>query len=259
MESIKSNLPLKKMGIESSTKERCSACGYGMRITMVVNGEQHSYCKYCEDQKLVEGLNVSKTQDEKVSKAMRAKSKHFTRIPDELQDVMLNTYKPDTPEQKDAKNIAIDFVMNFDKEKSLVYSGDPGVGKSHIAASIHKALEQDYSSMFIKSTEVLGLIKDSYSGANHTEKDIFSVCKGVDLLIIDDMGAEYDKASENESWASDILFRILDSRLGKSTVITTNYNETGIEDKFGLNGKRIVSRMNDKAEKIRIKGKDWRK
>src|SRR5699024_2644132 len=130
-------------------------------------------------------------------------------------------YKTNTSEQKEAKRLAVDFVMNFDKERSLVLSGDPGVGKSHIAVSIHNALVHKHSSMFIKSTQVLGLIHDSYNRASHTEQDLFNVCKGVDLLIIDDMGAEYDKASENESWASDILFRILDSRLGKSTVITT--------------------------------------
>lgn len=259
MESIRDHLPLNKLGIQESKKERCPVCNYGTRIIMTINGEEKQYCKYCEDKKLVEELNIPQNEKDKMESLKQSRANAFTSVPEELSDVMLRDYHTETETQEQAKERAKQFIWHFDKEHSLVLSGDPGVGKSHIAVSIAKALREYYSVLFIKSTEILSRIRDSYNGGKYSEQDIFQLCKDVDLLILDDMGAEYDKSSGNESWASDIIFRILDSRLNKSNVITTNYNESGLSEKFGLNGKRINSRMSDRAEKIRIQGKDWRK
>lgn len=269
MKSIKDSIDLKRFGIESSKKEKCTVCDYGTVITITVNGKETSQCRYCKDMQLAKDLDLPTTKEESEKKKTQAKAKHFSKIPDDLQHVKLNDYKTGNytviengkkvDKQQEAKQIAIKFITEFDKEKSFVMSGEPGIGKSHIAVAIAKALQNDYSVLFIKSTDLLGLIKESYSGADYSERDIFNICHQVDLLVLDDIGAEYDKSQNNESWASDILFKVLDSRLGKSTVITTNYSETQLENKFGMNGKRIVSRMNDKAEKIRIFGKDMRK
>lgn len=262
MKSVKESMKkdLKRFGIESSKNEECPICKYGRRITVTVNGIETSHCKYCDDKKLVQELNIATTESEKRLQTLQSKAKYFSRIPEDLKDVKLNDYVTESDEQTRAKQMAIGFITGFDKEKSFVMSGDPGIGKSHIAVAIAKALSNDYSVLFLKSADILGLIRDSYNGSRHTEQDVFDICQQVDLLVLDDIGAEYDKSSsDDESWASDILFRILDSRLGKSTVATTNYSESQLENKFGMNGKRIVSRMQDTAEKIRIQGNDWRK
>lgn len=261
MKSVKETIKhdLKKFGIETSKNEECPVCEYGRRITITVNGIESSHCKYCDDKKLVEQLNVATTEEDKKLRSIQARVKYFDRIPEDLKDVKLNDYVDETDKQIKAKQLAVDFITGFDKEKSFVMSGNPGIGKSHIAVAIKKALSQDYSTLFLKSADILGIIRDSYNGSKHTEQDVFDICEQVDLLVLDDIGAEYDKSSSDESWASDILFRILDSRLGKSTVVTTNYSESQLEDKFGMNGKRIVSRMQDNAKKIRIQGDDWRK
>lgn len=258
-DSIKKNLS--RFGIESSKRdsEKCPECNYGRRITIVVNGEEKTYCRYCENQKLAKQLNVSLSEKEKKRNALLDKIKYFDRVPNDLRHVKLNDYIAETIEQKRAKEIAKNFIWYFDKEKSLVLSGDPGVGKSHIAVSIKKALSDKYTTLFLKTTELLTFVRQTYDGAMHTEQEVFEVCRDVDLLVLDDLGAEYVKQNDNESWASDILYKVLDSRLGKSTIVTTNYTESGLKEKFGLNGERIVSRMFDKAKAIRIIGKDRRK
>lgn len=259
MQTINDFLNLNQFGIESTKKEKCPACNYGMRITVVVNGKEHSRCKYCEDKELAKQLNVSLTDSEKERNLLLSRISYFDRIPNDLKHVLLNDYIAKTKEQTAAKELAKNYIWNFDGVGSLVFSGDPGIGKSHIAVAIKKALSKEHTTLFLKSTELLGFIRDSYNGANHTEQDVFDICREVDLLVIDDLGAEYSKESENESWASDIIYRVLDSRLGKSNIITTNYAESLLEEKYGLNGKRITSRMSEKAEKIRIFGKDMRK
>lgn len=259
MQAISSFMNLSRLGIESTKKEKCPECDYGTRITMTVNGEETSHCKYCNDKELVKTLSVATTSKEKELNLIKSRAKRFSNVPNDLQEARLNNYKAATNEQIKAKETAINFITDFDKERSFVMSGDPGIGKSHIASAIYKALSLDNSVLYLKSADVLSLIRESYNGVTHTEQDIFEICEQVDLLVLDDIGAEYDKVSNNESWASDILFRILDSRLGKSIVITTNYSESELENKFGMNGKRIVSRMHDNAELIRIVGKDMRK
>lgn len=263
MKSIKESIKkdLSRFGIESSRRdpEPCPVCDYGARITITVNGVESSRCKYCDDKRLAQQLDLPTSKEESNKRRITARSQHFTRIPEDIKDAKLNDYVDETNEQKQAKQLAIDFITEFDKKKSLVLSGDPGIGKSHIAVAITSALSKDYSTLFLKSTSLLDLIKDSYNGANHSELDVLNICAEVDLLVIDDLGAEYAKAGDSESWASDIIYKVIDSRLGKSLIITTNYSESLLEKKYGFNGKRITSRMSDNAEKVRVIGNDRRK
>lgn len=251
---------LTRLGIKNTTREKCDECNYGMKITIEKeDGETVSSCKHCADKELVKNLGIPETKEGRDKLRTNARASAFNRIPKDIKNVKLNDYIAGTPEQKQAKNEAIKFITEFDKEVSLVLSGMPGVGKSHIAVAIANALKDDYSVLYLKSNDILTLIQDSYKGSNHSEQDLLDACKDVDLLVIDDLGAEYSKASDAESWASTKLFSVLDNRLGKSVIVTTNYSETQLVEKFGMNGERIVSRMNDNAELIRIKGKDGRR
>lgn len=256
-DSMKSSL--KRIGIGSTWREKCTICDYGTRIYMIIDGKEMSNCRYCEDQKLVKELNLPTTKEESDRRKITAKSKYFNRIPEDIKNVKLNDYVAETDEQRRVKQLSANYIMHFDKQQSLILSGDPGIGKSHIAVAVTNALSKNYSTLFLKSTNILDLIKESYGGAAHSKHDVLQICADVDLLVIDDLGAEYSKEGESESWASDIIYKVIDSRLGKSLIITTNYNESALEKKYGYNGKRITSRMSDNAEKIRIVGKDMRR
>jgi|SRR5690625_2072796 len=262
MKSIKDLVAgdLLKLGIKNTSSEKCEVCNYGTKVTIEKeNGETFSSCKHCEDKKLVKDLGIPETKEGRDVLRTKARANAFDRTPKDLFDVKLNDYVTETEQQKKAKKEAADFVINFDKERSLVLSGKPGVGKSHIAVAIANALRKDYSVLFLKSNDILTIIQGSYNGSSHSEQDLIDACKDVDLLVLDDLGAEYSKVSDSESWASTKLFSVLDNRLGKSVIVTTNYSETQIIEKFGMNGERIVSRMNDNAELIRLIGKDGRR
>lgn len=259
MEAIGTYLNLERLGIESTKKEKCSVCNYGVRIIVIANGKEQSSCRYCEDKKLVQELNIPTTQAARERLKMKDRTNYFARIPDNLKNARLNDYVAGTDEQKQAKQAAVDLVMNFDKQRSLILSGDPGIGKTHIAVSITNALAKEYSVLFLQSTNLLDLIKESYGQARHTEQDVLQICADVDLLVIDDLGAEYAKPGDSETWTSDIINKVINSRLGKSLIVTTNYNESGLEQKYGRYGNRITSRMNENAERIRVIGKDMRR
>src|SRR5699024_1942953 len=160
MQSVKDSIKseFNRFGIDSTKKEKCPVCNYGSRITVIVNGQEKSHCKYCEDRKLVEKMNIPETEEEYKRLKTNDKTSYFMRLPNDIRNAKLNDYDAKTDEQKDAKRTAIDFITNFDKKRSLVMSGDPGIGKTHIAVAITNALAKDNSVLFLKSTNLLDLI-----------------------------------------------------------------------------------------------------
>jgi DNA replication protein DnaC len=145
----------------------------------------------------------------------------------------------------------------------LTLAGSPGLGKSHLAYAIAKAIRaKGFKVLFIKSTELLDHIKSTYNEHSAiSEERIFQMVDELDLLVLDDLGSEYVKANENghESWASDVLYKVFDMRLNKSTICTTNYSESELEKKYGNNGPRIIDRMMYRATGIRLEGESYRR
>lgn len=212
---------------------------------------------YSEDQKIVERANENREGWQIPF------IKQHERVSSDLKDAKVSTYKPTHETQQKAKDMAIDYIRSFDGKKSLILSGKSGNGKTHLAYSITKGLRtQGYKTWFIKTRDLLDLIKTTYRpGSQLTEDRIFSVIESIDLLSLDDCGSEYVKSSDlgNETWASDILYAVFDARLNKATVCTTNYIHEELEKKYGYNGERIVSRMLDNAQGIRLLGEDRRR
>ena len=142
-------------------------------------------------------------------------------------------------------------------------SGAPGLGKSHLAFAMVKALrKKGYQSFYIKTTNLIDLIKQSYrEDASFTEEEIYTWIEDLDVLAVDDIGSEYVKQTKDgyESWASDVLYKIFDLRIEKATICTTNYAEHELTQKYGNNGPRIISRMLYRARAIRFEGEDYRR
>lgn len=253
-------------GIEFVKKEKCTVCDYdhAMVITIRVNGELKSQCRYCEDRKLARKLNLPTAGEYKHQKELGFILK-FERITNDLQDATVNSYKTDEkyPSQEKARQAAIDFITEYDGTQSLVLAGVPGIGKSHLSYAIHKAIrKKGYKTLFIKSTDLLDVIKETYNyQSTISQEQIFKMIDGLDLLVLDDLGGEYEKKNEqNETWASDVLYKVVDMRLGKSLITTTNYSEPELTDKYGqVQGSRIVSRMLENAIPIRVEGADLRR
>jgi|SRR5690625_635421 len=190
----------------------------------------------------------------------------FERVTGDLQDATVNSYQPKHETQAKAKQAVVRFVEDFERDgttRSLVLSGSPGLGKSHLSYATAKAFRaKGLSALYVKSTDLLDHIKNTYSNeARTTEEQIYKMIENLDLLILDDIGSEYIKVNESghESWASDVLYKVLDSRLNQPTICTTNYGEIELEKKYGHNGPRITSRMMDNTEAIRLQGEDRRR
>src|SRR5699024_952226 len=88
MQSVKDSIKSEynRFGIDSTKKEKCPVCNYGSRITVIVNGQEKSHCKYCEDRKLVEKMNIPETEEEYKRLKTNDKTSYFMRLPNDIRN-----------------------------------------------------------------------------------------------------------------------------------------------------------------------------
>jgi len=265
MKSIKEQFATGKLTkmIKPAGTQTCETCGNEYQLYETPVGVQGA-CKPCADKELKKDLPFIEDLQERRERNFIEK---FERIPWDLQDATVNSYKPDPlyASQTKARKLVTQFIQEFANNKgaSLVLSGSPGLGKSHLAYAAAKALKgQDYKVLYLKASDLLEFVRGTFSPKSElTETQIFDMISGLDLLVMDDVGAEYVKMNDQgyETWVSDVLCKVFDLRLNKPIICTTNYTESQLASKYGMHGNRITSRMLQNAEAIRLEGKDRRK
>lgn len=109
----------------------------------------------------------------------------------------------------------------MDDGGGLIFSGSPGTGKSHLAAAIMQALIPEYSCLYTTVSDIILDVRDTWSGEKST-KQIIEVFTSVDLLTIDEVGAQYGTDSERNT-----LHDILDKRYRDKKPVIVITNQTG--------------------------------
>lgn len=120
----------------------------------------------------------------------------------------------------------------------LVFQGNFGTGKTHLAAAIgNRLIELGHEDVvFLTVPDLLDHLRTTYHPASETTYDeLFDRLRNSGVLILDDLGTESPTA-----WAAEKLFQLLNHRYvyRLPTVITTNHR---LDDMDG----RIASRLSD--------------
>ena len=139
---------------------------------------------------------------------------------------------------------------NLDEGRGLWFFGDVGTGKTSLAMLVSKAaLEAGRSVAIYSVPHLLADIKDTYDDdSNRSYTDLFRRLCEVDLLHLDDLGAE--KPTE---WVLEQLYSIVNER---SIVVTSN---PGIDELRAQIGQRTVSRLEEITDgAIPLMGRDLR-
>lgn len=121
----------------------------------------------------------------------------------------------------------------------LVLTGPYGCGKTHLAVAIAKQRVEAGDAVLVQTVpDLLDQLRSAFSPkVEESFTDTFEEMRQVDLLVLDDYGAE-----NSTTWAMEKLFQILNYRYNKNlpTVITSNnIHLDGIDP-------RVYSRMMDK-------------
>lgn len=156
-----------------------------------------------------------------------------------------------------AYKVAVKYVKTF-KEwngESLMVWGEPGNGKTHLAAAIINELsKKGYIVVFQSVPELLQRIRSTFNSENkENEPQIMRALLECDLLILDDIGAE--KTTE---WVEEKLFNIIDGRYRKElpTLYTSNLEPKELKNQVG---KRSYDRMVETSLTVKNEAASYRR
>ena len=207
------------------------------------------------------------------------------KIPARYEHCELGTFRYDPENQDDARLVkawlaAGRFVEEYPVEKTgLMFVGSVGVGKTHLAVGILKALIRDKGvpCLFCDYRELLKEIQHSYNpSVQATEMDILRPVFEAEVLVIDELGAV-----RSTEWVFDTVNYILNSRYNdnKTTIITTNFpdkpEQEGLDESVSISqsaaakaarretlgdriGERMRSRLHEMCKKVEMEGRDYR-
>jgi DNA replication protein DnaC len=204
------------------------------------------------------GARVCECQKKNAQDKLIKKSK----VPKRYYNCDFTGYKVSTPSQQKAFNFAMKLAMEYPAiERGLLLTGTVGVGKTHLAVSIIKALtERGFSSLFYEFGSLLKEIQDSYNpNTKSSELKILSNVFEAEILVLDEIGA-----SKPTDWVKDTMAHVINTRYNdrKLTIFTTNYaddrkldKEETLEDRIGV---RLRSRLFEMCRTVKIEGNDFR-
>ncbi len=135
---------------------------------------------------------------------------------------------------------------------SIFMFGPTGLGKTHLSlAAANRILEKGYSVIYDSAINILRKIEKEHFSREHSSEMIDMVI-GTDLLILDDLGTEYETPFYNAT-----IYNIINTRLnsGKPSIISTNLDFGGIKRRYD---ERVVSRIVAAYTCLEFKGEDVR-
>lgn len=133
------------------------------------------------------------------------------------------------------KNYANNFTLS---SHNILMFGKTGLGKTHLSLSIaNEVLKKGFNVLYDSSLNYLRKIEKEHFGRDTSGTDTLEMLLSSDLLILDDLGSEFDTP-----FYISTMYNIINTRLNKGlpTVISTNLNHEGIQRKYD---DRIVSRL----------------
>ena len=169
----------------------------------------------------------------------------------------------DTPPVSDmtgpAPRVVRDFARRIDEHldsgRGLWIFGGVGTGKTTLAMIVSRqALEAGRSVAIYSLPRLLAELRRTFDDdAQHSYTELLDRLAGVDLLHIDDVGAE-----QSSPWVLEQLYALINARYEeeRSVILTTNIEQR--EDLVDQIGERTVSRLQEMCELIPLFGDDAR-
>jgi len=225
--------------------------------------ETNYSCKKCSDEGFVDGIMCECMKD-------MLKKESYARLnsmsPLELssfENFSLDYYSdvsPDKSEQSPRKRMSLilDFCKKYAKNfnvhsPGLLLTGGTGLGKTHLSLSIaREVINKGFGVIYGSAQNIVSKMENekfkNYQNGEESERHYIDC----DLLIIDDLGTEY-----NTAFSSAAIYNIINSRImmNKPTIISTNLSMKEMEKSYTY---RTVSRIIGNNIRLEFLGSDIR-
>lgn len=243
--------------LEVSQETRMMHCEthgqYEAKVMMIMSHEHVSGCPVCDSERQQSMAAESAARAERMAGDMARRI-----LPQRFHGCDFDGYKAETDGQRRALAICRKYADRWDDRKAkggcLVLCGNPGTGKTHLAAAIVKAIlphEIDGSKsyepvrprtvvIYTTATAMTREIKATYNrDAEETEQAVISRMSDVPLLVVDEVGAQ--RGTETELL---LIQEIIDNRYQRvlPTILISNLQESELSEYIG---ERALDRLYD--------------
>ena len=146
------------------------------------------------------------------------------------------------------------YAATFDTASpSLLFFGETGLGKTHLSLSIAgEVINAGYSVIYNSAQNIFNELQKERFGKGEADGRFEPMVLECDLLVLDDLGAEFSTQFTNAA-----LYNIVNTRINSSlpTIISTNLNIKEIEERYT---RRVSSRLIGEYAAVNFIGEDVR-
>lgn len=167
------------------------------------------------------------------------------------------TYHAQTPEQNRAFNVAFEYANEFKSHSKngtgLIFLGQPGTGKSHLAAAIIQKIMPQYQGLYATVSDCIRLVRETWRrDSEHSENQVLGRFIYTDLLVLDEVGKQYGSDGEQN-----ILFDVIDGRYRERmpTIIMGNIKASELSVYLG---ERLADRLRETSTAISFEWPSYR-
>jgi DNA replication protein DnaC len=240
---------------EASCPEHGAFTSKGVRPNLT-NGngrEIWSTCPQCEE-------------DRKAAEAVEAKAAAVARealrfeqvigstgIPIRFRSRTFESFSAQTEPQRRALAIAKKFsadLLTDTRGSGLIFAGQPGTGKSHLAASVMLPHVSRVHMQYLTCMALIRAVRETWrKDSERSERDVIRLLgEELRLLVIDEVGVQYGTDSEQN-----IIFEVLDKRYAAMlpTILITNQDKAGFSQ---FVGERVFDRLTETSRWVPF---DW--
>ena len=140
-----------------------------------------------------------------------------------------------------------------EKSENLFLQGATGLGKTHLSLAIaNSVINSGYNVIYTSAPNILSKLEKEHFNHNFQDEETEKHLTECDLLILDDIGTEFQTSFSNA-----MIYNIINSRImfQKPTIISTNLSFKEIQSAYS---KRLVSRIMGRYKRLFFLGNDIR-
>lgn len=223
-----------------------------------------AHCAKCDDYGIVDGKRCScfETLLNQIAAQDLQSSSHLQLTC--FEDFNLNYFSKKIDEQigispydqmSKVYQTCLKYAQTFQPHsKGMIMIGKTGLGKTHLSLAIaNQVIHSGYSVIYATASEIAQKMSDEYFGRVKSSDNHFpALLYETDLLILDDLGAEFET-----QFSAATLYDILSGRISanKPTIVSTNLSASEIQTRYS---DRIVSRLFSAMTPLQFIGEDIR-